>query len=65
MTTDDHLLLRAFAEHNMNVTDTANAVYMHRNSLVYRLQVIHRETGLNPRKFYDLVKLLGLEVRHG
>lgn len=54
----DAQLLRAFAEHDMNVTDTAYAVRMHRNSVLYRLDVIKRETGLDPRKFYDLIKLL-------
>lgn len=54
----DARLLRAFAEHNMNVTDTADAVCMHRNSVIYRLNVIKRTTGLDPRKFYDLIKLL-------
>lgn len=57
----DRLILEAFAAHDMNATCAANALYMHRNSLLYRLNVIHRETGLNPRKFYDLVKLLGME----
>lgn len=61
----DKLLLKGFAEHDMNATSAADALYMHRNSLLYRLDVIKRETGLDPRKFYDLVKLLGLEARHG
>lgn len=54
----DVRLIRAFAEHDMNVTDTADAVRMHRNSVLYRLKVIKRTTGLDPRKFYDLIKLL-------
>lgn len=54
----DKLLLRAFAAHDMNATSTADALYMHRNSVLYRLGVIKRRTGLDPRKFYDLIKLL-------
>ena len=31
---------------------------MHYNSIRYRFQKIKRETGLEPRHFYDLIKLL-------
>lgn len=54
----DVRIIRAFAANNMNVTDTAGAVCMHRNSVLYRLKVIERTTGLDPREFYDLIKLL-------
>lgn len=61
----DALLLRGFAENDMNATRAADALYLHRNTLLYRLDRIKRETGLDPRKFYDLAKLLGMEARHG
>lgn len=57
----DALLLRGFAENDMNATRAADALYLHRNTLLYRLDRIKRETGLDPRKFYDLAKLLGME----
>lgn len=60
MTNDDKALLRAYAENNMNRSQTSKAVYLHTNSIRYRFDVIRRETGLDPGNFYDLVKLLGI-----
>lgn len=54
----DKKLLKAYAAHNMNVRETGGAVYLHYNSIRYRFRLIQRETGLNPRNFYDLEKLL-------
>lgn len=59
----DALLLRGFAENDMNATRAADALYLHRNTLLYRLDRIKRETGLDPRKFYDLAKLLGMDEK--
>lgn len=56
----DRNLLKSYAAHNMNRQQTGKAVYMHTNSIRYRFDVIHRETGLDPSNFYDLVKLLGI-----
>ena len=56
----DKKLLKAYAAHNMNRSQTSKAVYLHTNSIRYRFEVIRRETGLNPGNFYDLVKLLGM-----
>ena len=44
----------------MNVRETGNVVYLHYNSIRYRFRLIQRETGLNPRNFYDLEKLLAM-----
>ena len=35
----------------MNVSETARVLYMHRNTLIYRLNKISNETGLDLRKF--------------
>jgi carbohydrate diacid regulator len=51
-------IVRAFADCNMNVSATAKKLYLHRNTVVYHLEHIHRQTGLNPLNFYDLIKLL-------
>ncbi len=56
----DKKLLKAYATHNMNVRETGGAVYLHYNSIRYRFRLIQRETGLNPRNFYDLEKLLAM-----
>ncbi len=51
-------IILALADNNMNVSATARAMYMHRNSITYNINEITEETGLNPLVFYDLVKLL-------
>ena len=44
-----------FLENNLNVSETSRNLYMHRNTLMYRLDKIERVTGLNLRKFSDAV----------
>lgn len=51
-------IIKAFAENNMNATETAKSLYMHRNAVIYHIGEIKRKTGLNARRFYDLLKLL-------
>lgn len=56
----DKKLLKAYAENSMSMKKTSDAVYLHYNSIRYRFKLIERETGLNPRNFYDLEKLLAM-----
>lgn len=56
----DRELLRAYAAHDMNRERTSKAVFLHSNSIRYRFDVIREKTGLDPGRFYDLEKLLGL-----
>jgi carbohydrate diacid regulator len=44
-----------FLENSLNVSETARKLYLHRNTLIYRLDKIERATGLNIRKFSDSV----------
>ena len=44
-----------FLENNLNVSETSRTLYMHRNTLMYRLDKLERVTGLNLRKFSDAV----------
>ena len=44
-----------FLENSLNVSETARNLYMHRNTLMYRLDKIERVMGLNLRKFSDAV----------
>ncbi len=41
----------SFLEHGMNVSETARKLYMHRNTLIYRLNKIRKVTGLDIRVF--------------
>ena len=44
-----------FLESNLNASQTARKLFLHRNTLSYRLDKIQRETGLNIRNFSDAV----------
>ncbi len=52
----------AFLENNLNVSETSRAVYLHRNTLNYRLNKIERLTGLNIRNFPDAVSFRMMSV---
>jgi hypothetical protein len=47
----------ALAENNMDETKAARETNYHRNTCVYHFGRIYEQTGLNPRCFFDLVKL--------
>lgn len=49
--------IHGFFTHNLNITDTANALFLHRNTLVYRLNKIHTLTHLDIRQFDDATKM--------
>ena len=42
-----------FLENNLNASETSRKMYLHRNTLNYRLDKIEKATGLNIRKFPD------------
>lgn len=48
----------AMAECDLNEAKVARVMHYHRNNVVYHCERIYKETGLDPNKFYDLVKLL-------
>jgi len=45
--------LNKFFENNLNVSETSRQLFVHRNTLVYRLEKIQRSTGLDVRNFDD------------
>ena len=58
MNKEDAHIVVAMANHNMNATDVARAIFVHRNTVLYHLDKVKRQTGLDPRRFYDLVELV-------
>lgn len=50
-------IINAFFDNNLNISETARQLYVHRNTLVYRLEKVHLETGLDLRKFDDAVEM--------
>ena len=44
-----------FLRNDLNVSETAREMYIHRNTLIYRLEKIEKLTGLDIKKFSDAV----------
>lgn len=42
-----------FLQNNLNIAETARQLHMHRNTLIYRLEQVERQTGLDLRHFED------------
>ncbi len=54
--TDEMLeTLEMFFKKDLNLSDTARQMYIHRNTLVYRLDKVQRQVGLDLRRFDDAV----------
>ena len=45
------LAVDSFFENGMNISETARKLYMHRNTLIYRLNKIQKTTGIDLRNF--------------
>ena len=55
-----------FFENNLNVSETSRQLYIHRNTLVYRLDKLQKSTGLDLRVFVDAItfKIALMVVRY-
>ena len=47
--------IQKFFENNLNVSETSRKLFVHRNTLVYRLDKIKKLTGLDLREFDDAI----------
>ena len=45
--------VNALLDNNLNVTSAARALYIHRNTLVFRLAKLKQATGLQPERFFS------------
>lgn len=54
---EDKALLRTYFESEMSLHKTSEQLFIHKNSLQYKLNRIAGLTGYNPRKFTDAVVL--------
>jgi carbohydrate diacid regulator len=63
---DEEMLATAeeFLRSSLNVSETSRGLYMHRNTLLYRLDKIEKATGLNIRTFSDAVSFRVLTIIH-
>ncbi len=49
------LTIQTFFANNLNVSETSRKLFIHRNTLVYRLDKLHKMTGLDLRVFEDAI----------
>lgn len=56
---DDEMLttVNKFFENNLNVSETSRQLFVHRNTLVYRIEKLAKSTGLDIRTFDDALTL--------
>lgn len=56
---DDEILatVNKFFENNLNVSETSRQLYIHRNTLIYRIEKLQKATGLDVRVFDDALTL--------
>lgn len=56
---DDEILTTAnrFFDNNLNVSETSRQLYIHRNTLIYRIEKLQKATGLDIRVFDDALTL--------
>ena len=47
--------INKFFENSLNVSETSRQLYIHRNTLVYRLDKLQKTTGLDLRVFEDAI----------
>jgi len=47
------ITIQKFFDNNLNISETARQLYVHRNTLVYRLERLEKIIGLDIRKFED------------
>lgn len=49
-------------KNNLNVSETSRVSFLHRNTLLYRLDKVHRLTGLNVKSFEDATTFKSMMV---
>ena len=60
---EEQSLIERFFANNLNISETARDLFMHRNTLTFRLEKLQKHTGLDIRKFEDAMTLkLGMLV---
>ena len=58
MTETERTIIKAYARCDMNIQKTADRLSYHRRSIVYHFNKIKKQYKLNPKRFYDLKRLI-------
>ncbi|PUU89471.1 MAG: Sugar diacid utilization regulator, partial [Halanaerobium sp.] len=51
-------IIEALVENNLNISQTAESLYIHRNTLLYQLNKIKEQTGYDLKNVSELFTLL-------
>ena len=51
-------IIEALVNNDLNISQTAQELYMHRNTLLYKLERVEEKTGINPKEAQGLFMLL-------
>lgn len=55
--------IQAFLDNGLSIAETSRALYVHRNTLIYRIDKFEKQTGLDIRKFDDaMICKIGLMI---
>ena len=54
--------INAFFKNNLNISETSRNAFLHRNTLLYRIEKIYKITGLNIRNFEDAMSFRLLTI---
>lgn len=54
---ETRVTIDAFFDNDLNISETGRKLFLHRNTLVYRLEKLQKETGLDIRRFRDAMSL--------
>lgn len=58
MKPEEKEIILAMARNDLSASKAARELHRHRNTVIYWIEQMRRDTGLDCRRFYDLVKLL-------
>ena len=61
----DKEIILAFAKYDMKAYRVSKKIYVCRGTVTYHCKKIKEKTNLDPRKFYDLCKLLEIVNERG
>ena len=50
-------IVEVLLKNNMNITESAKSMYLHRNTLLYKIEKIKKITGYDLKKIEDLLVL--------
>lgn len=65
-TEENIVTIQKFFDNNLNISETARQLFVHRNTLVYRLERLEKAIGLDIRKFEDAMtfKIVMMVLSH-